>query len=130
MIRYETNEGGNRHRPYSAVAGSDSGYRGKQERNPSEGGNGHRPYSAVAGSDSLPTGYRGKRVTQPVASSSVYDLRSFWGCGCDDVVASSRLFGHPFDPDGSHMLVSETKPCKSKYKPLYGETANGSLNQL
>jgi len=28
------------------------------------------------------------------------------------------------------MLVSETKPCKSKYKPLYGETANGSLNQL
>ncbi len=22
---------------------------------------------------------------------------------------------HPFDPDGSRMLVSETKPCKSKY---------------
>jgi hypothetical protein len=37
---------------------------------------------------------------------------------------------HPFDPDGSHMLVSETKPCKSKYIPLYGETADGSLNQL
>ena len=28
------------------------------------------------------------------------------------------------------MLVSKTKPCMSKYKPLYGETANGSLNQL
>ena len=28
------------------------------------------------------------------------------------------------------MLVSKTKPCMSKYKPLHGETANGSLNQL
>jgi len=28
------------------------------------------------------------------------------------------------------MLVSKIKPCMSKYKRLYGETANGSLNQL
>jgi len=28
------------------------------------------------------------------------------------------------------MLVSKTKPCMSKYKQLYCETANGSLNQL
>jgi len=28
------------------------------------------------------------------------------------------------------MLVSKIKPCMSKYKPSYGETANGSLNQL
>ena len=34
------------------------------------------------------------------------------------------------DPASSHMLVSKIKPCKSKYKQLYGETANGSLNQL
>ena len=34
------------------------------------------------------------------------------------------------DPASSHMLVSKTKPCMSKYKPLNGETANGSLNQL
>ena len=34
------------------------------------------------------------------------------------------------DPASSHMLVSKTKPCMSKYKPLHGETANGSLNQL
>jgi len=27
------------------------------------------------------------------------------------------------------MLVSKIKPCMSKYKHLYGETANGSLNQ-
>ena len=34
------------------------------------------------------------------------------------------------DPASSHMLVSKIKPCMSKYKPSYGETANGSLNQL
>ena len=35
------------------------------------------------------------------------------------------------DPASSHMLVSKIKPCMSKYKPpLYGETADGSLNQL
>ena len=34
------------------------------------------------------------------------------------------------DPASSHMLVSEIKPCMSKYIPLNGETANGSLNQL
>ena len=28
------------------------------------------------------------------------------------------------------MLVSKIKPCMYKYTPLYGETANGSLNQL
>ena len=28
------------------------------------------------------------------------------------------------------MLVSKIKPCMSKYTPLHGETANGSLNQL
>jgi hypothetical protein len=34
------------------------------------------------------------------------------------------------DPASSHMLVSKIKPCMSKYKRLYSETANGSLNQL
>ena len=34
------------------------------------------------------------------------------------------------DPASSHMLVSKIKPCMSKYKQLYRETANGSLNQL
>jgi len=28
------------------------------------------------------------------------------------------------------MLVSKIKPCMSKYKQLYSETAEGSLNQL
>ncbi len=34
------------------------------------------------------------------------------------------------DPASSHMLVSKIKPCMSKYKHSYCETANGSLNQL
>lgn len=34
------------------------------------------------------------------------------------------------DSASSHMLVSKIKPCMSKYKQLYRETANGSLNQL
>jgi hypothetical protein len=38
--------------------------------------------------------------------------------------------GYLVDSASSHMLVSKIKPCKSKYKQLYRETANGSLNQL
>ena len=34
------------------------------------------------------------------------------------------------DPASSHMLVIRIKPCMCKCKPLYGRTANGSLNQL
>ncbi len=34
------------------------------------------------------------------------------------------------DPASNHMLVLKIKPCMSKYKHLYSETANGSLNQL
>ena len=34
------------------------------------------------------------------------------------------------DPASSHMLVSKIKPCMSKYKRLYSETADGSINQL
>ena len=34
------------------------------------------------------------------------------------------------DPASSHTLKSKIKPCMSKYKQLYCETANGSLYQL
>ena len=34
------------------------------------------------------------------------------------------------DPASSHMLISKIKPCMSKYKLLYNETANSSLKQL
>ena len=46
------------------------------------------------------------------------------------VLAWSVLTGYLVDPASSHMLVSKIKPCMSKYKRLYCETANGSLNQL
>jgi hypothetical protein len=38
--------------------------------------------------------------------------------------------GYLVDSASSHMLVLKIKPCMSKYKHLYSETANGSLNQL
>ena len=44
----------------------------------------------------------------------------------DEYIEYSNLV----DPASSHMLVSKIKPCMSKYKLLYGETANGSLKQL
>jgi hypothetical protein len=34
------------------------------------------------------------------------------------------------DPASNHTLVLKIKPCMSEYKLLYGETANGSINQL
>ena len=44
--------------------------------------------------------------------------------------ATGRDESYLVDPASSHMLVSKIKPCMSKYKLLYCETANGSLNQL
>jgi hypothetical protein len=51
----------------------------------------------------------------------VNKLAAFWWLSEDSYLV---------DPASSHMLVSKIKPCMSKYKQLYGETANGSLNQL
>ena len=45
-------------------------------------------------------------------------------------VVANAASSHPFDPDGSHMLVSEIKPCTCKYASRTTETADGSLNQL
>ena len=42
----------------------------------------------------------------------------------------SEMVRYLVDPASSHMLVSKIKPCMSKYKLLYGETADGSLKQL
>ncbi len=46
------------------------------------------------------------------------------------VVVAELLRRYLVDPASSHMLVSKIKPCMSKYKLLYSETANGSLYQL
>jgi hypothetical protein len=47
-----------------------------------------------------------------------------------DSAASGAYGRYLVDSASSHMLVSKIKPCMSKYKQLYCETANGSLNQL
>ena len=43
---------------------------------------------------------------------------------------NSLVLNNLVDPASSHMLVLKIKPCMSKYKLLYGKTANGSLKQL
>jgi hypothetical protein len=56
---------------------------------------------------------------------------SWLNCG---VLKNNNLSGvvidNLVDPASSHMLISKTKPCMSKYKFLYNETANSSLKQL
>lgn len=44
--------------------------------------------------------------------------------------AEISVYSYLVDPASNHMLVSKIKPCMSKYKQLYGETADGSLYQL
>jgi hypothetical protein len=55
--------------------------------------------------------------------------RSFRGV-CLGASALLAYDSYLVDSASSHMLVSKIKPCMSKYKQLYRETANGSLNQL
>ena len=54
------------------------------------------------------------------------------GCSARDRgrAAASTWGRYLVDSASSHMLVSKIKPCMSKYKQVYCETANGSLNQL
>ena len=73
--------------------------------------------------------YRRVRLVRPVSwpalvESRVFDSRRPRGDrrSCDE--------SYLVDPASSHMLVSKIKPCMSKCKLLYCETANGSLNQL
>ena len=57
----------------------------------------------------------------------LYYLKWSHGTGLKSLVCARSYL---VDPASSHMLVSKIKPCMSKYKHLYCETANGSLNQL
>jgi hypothetical protein len=85
-------------------------------------------------------------VARRQGSSGAFDARG-WACdpsppylhgnahirlpsgGCPFAPASVQD-SYLVDSASSHMLVSKIKPCMSKYKQLYRETANGSLNQL
>jgi hypothetical protein len=60
------------------------------------------------------------------------DPRLAWAGGLPAPSGNGAPFEDSYlvDSASSHMLVSKIKPCMSKYKQLYGETANGSLNQL
>ena len=57
--------------------------------------------------------------------TSVGFLSLVWFTSVDFLGASYLV-----DPASSHMLVSKIKPCMSKFKRLYCETADGSLYQL
>ena len=59
-------------------------------------------------------------MVQPSGRPRELDCRS----ASDSLLLASYLV----DPSSSHMLVSKIKPCMSKYNPLEGETAKGSLN--
>ena len=67
---------------------------------------------------------KGGRVSNWVAGNAIEDpsTANTW--------TESARGRYLVDPASSHMLVSKIKPCMSKYTPLHGETANGSLNQL
>ena len=52
------------------------------------------------------------------------------GLGPHGFYSQTRTSSYLVDPASSHMLVLKIKPCMSKYKHLYRETANGSLKQL
>ena len=61
-----------------------------------------------------------KDMKEPLPKAFAFRVGVEVGCSSSNLV----------DPASSHMLVSKVKPCMSKYKFLYGETANGSLQQL
>ena len=62
-----------------------------------------------------------------IESTHTSELRSCFHASGRGITSSSSYL---VDPASSHMLVLKIKPCMSKYKHLYRETANGSLKQL
>jgi hypothetical protein len=75
-------------------------------------------------------------VVAPLGGAATYvTVRILRCCALRAAAAASapgawREDSYLVDSASSHMLVSKIKPCMSKYKQLYSETANGSLNQL
>ena len=76
--------------------------------------------SAQAGAAAAARGPRARRPSNLQNSSALKHGR----------LATPANDSYLVDSASSHMLVSKIKPCMSKYKQLYSETANGSLNQL
>ena len=65
-----------------------------------------------------------------VGASSGLRFGRLIAAGAGKLLSSDPVVSYLVDPASSHMLVSKIKPCVSKYKLLYGETADGSLKQL
>jgi hypothetical protein len=55
---------------------------------------------------------------------------NLWRNPNQTILRSAVYDSYLVDSASSHMLVSKIKPCMSKYKQSYCETANGSLYQL
>jgi hypothetical protein len=70
-----------------------------------------------------------RRVRRPVRRPGQPVTKSLPPCK-GGLAGPRRHDSYLVDSASSHMLVSKIKPCMSKYKQLYSETANGSLNQL
>ena len=68
-------------------------------------------------------------VAEIAFATPLYVRFTHASCGRTSVMVRAKSC-NLVDPASSHMLVSKIKPCMSKYKLLYGETANGSLKQL
>ena len=71
----------------------------------------------------------GLRCWDCFSATPLYAWFTNFSCGRTEVMVRAKSC-NLVDPASSHMLVSKIKPCMSKYKLLYGETANGSLKQL
>ena len=71
------------------------------------------------------TSHENSKAVSPWSFVPVADGCLAWGSALS---AFSVVASYLVDPSSSHMLVSKIKPCMSKYNPLEGETAKGSLN--
>ena len=96
-------------------------------------------HRGVASTDTTAAvGYVGVAMNGKAIFGSLIEIASatrYYGVAHSRRLRSRRRIGpdqfrNLVDPASSHMLVSKIKPCMSKYKPLHGETANGSLKQL
>jgi hypothetical protein len=86
---------------------------------PGELGRGKQKPAGTDGRLRPPSGSRGDHLSDNLSAPHGTD-------GPERVPNDSYLV----DSASSHMLVSKIKPCMSKYKQLYRETANGSLYKL
>jgi hypothetical protein len=82
----------------------------------------------VSGEKKCPRAILDEDVVAPLLPTRTLWCLSLRGGCCLLFLKSLKAASYLVDPSSSHMLVSKIKPCMSKYNPLEGETAKGSLN--